>query len=75
MLLPDGTGHSSHDLSHILRMVATREPIPTDLLAKIKVPVMIFHGSLDKIVSPYEACEEWQRYVCSCRRRRLRLGH
>jgi pimeloyl-ACP methyl ester carboxylesterase len=62
VLLPpsstDGTGHSSHDLMHILR-AGERPGISDKLLATIKIPVLIVHGTEDKQVFPLPAAKEW----------------
>jgi len=43
--------------------VYNRKPIPQDLLASIRCPVLILRGGDDHIVCPLEACEMWQRCV------------
>lgn len=57
---------SSHDLRHIAGFFR-RDPIPSELLASIKTPVLIIHGEADKVASPLTATQAWQRSFKSAR--------
>ncbi|GAA5994379.1 alpha/beta fold hydrolase [Rhodotorula paludigena] len=56
-----GAGSSFHDVRWLFEAVYNRKPVPQDLLALIKCPVLILRGADDKVVCPVEACEAWQR--------------
>ncbi|ORY91587.1 Alpha/Beta hydrolase protein [Leucosporidium creatinivorum] len=56
-----GTGHNSHDISHIILSGADRTPPSPAQLASITCPILILSGTDDKVVSPLAAAEEWKR--------------
>lgn len=60
----DGVGHDGKEVTHIIHW-SDRAPIPPQQLASISVPVLILHGSEDKVVSPPAAVEEWRRFLSS----------
>ncbi|GAA5933599.1 hypothetical protein JCM3775_003748 [Rhodotorula graminis] len=62
-----GEGASAHDVSWLFLAVYNRKPIPQDLLASIRCPVLILRGGDDHIVCPLEACEMWQRSFVNAR--------
>lgn len=49
----------SKEMNHIMNFFR-RDPIPADLLAAIKAPVLIIQGSADVAASPLAAAEEWR---------------
>ncbi|GAA5866579.1 hypothetical protein JCM8547_005465 [Rhodosporidiobolus lusitaniae] len=55
-----GAGFPASD-TLTLSSYGRRKAIPADLLAQIKCPVVVLSGGGDKIVSPKEACEQWQK--------------
>lgn len=47
----DGAGHSGHDLIHLMSWF-NHDPIDPNILANIKVPVLILAGELDEVSRP-----------------------
>lgn len=60
---PDGKGHSSHDITHIVRFFF-RKRISAHDLATITCPCLVLNGG-DDHVSPLNAAEEWRGALTS----------
>ncbi|KAM0748905.1 alpha/beta-hydrolase [Meredithblackwellia eburnea MCA 4105] len=54
-----GTSQSAHDVNHVVNMF-NRDPIPPELMATVKAPVLILQGADDAVAAPLQAAEEWQ---------------
>ncbi|GAA5871258.1 hypothetical protein JCM16303_000697 [Sporobolomyces ruberrimus] len=53
-----GGENDEHKLRQLLHWFK-REPVPTEVFEKINCPVLIFHASEDKAVSPDDAAKQW----------------